>query len=906
MKRFFSVCLALAAYFTMWAATVTSSSNFPTYYASLDNTSGSTLFTAIHNAAKVGYSSLSYSGLWTAFNAIDVRSDGKMYDYYSSSTSYTPTTNQCGNYSGEGGCYNREHSIPKSWFGGSESNGTPGTDLFHLVPTDGFVNSKRSNYTFGEVNSATYSSNGSYSKLGTAKSITISNVMITNGSYSSTTSPVFEPNDEYKGDFARAYMGAMVRWASDYQAFTTGDGSAIFNGTYTQAGNYGLTNYGVALLMKWHRQDPVSQREKDRNDGIQSKQGNRNPFIDYPELAEYLWGNKAGQTVRVANLVAYSNSGTSGGGSTTTTYTLTWLANGQTYTTTQCTNGKLTLPANPTPCDGYNFAGWTTTSTISNSSVCPTLAAANDNVSANTTFYAVYSQTTSSGTTTTGSSTVSFDFGNLASANNWANGTAYTTVTLNNVTLTASGSDNDGKYYISDKSWRIYSGGSVSIQSTSGSITAVSTTPSATFTIQNGRATYSASSNIKFTKIDVTVAGGSASGQTTYSLSCTEPLQQYQMTWMANGQTYSTSTVTEGETLSLPATNPTPCQGYTFEGWTASSTIRNASQRPTIVTSSTAVSGNTTYYAVYKKTSDNTYSLTCTDIREEYQMTWMANGQTYTTFTVMEGETLTVPDTDPTPCEGYSFVGWTTTTEVSGTEEPNLSVTGDDVSASSTFYAVYLKTSDLTYSLTCTDDTGETEEEENTFIFYKVTSITSGQRYVIAASTSSSSVVVAQPLDNTKSYGYLAVSNMTEMDGSITLSDTTNTFLIKQTNGGYTIVDSYGRYLYMSGNYNSFNVSSSLPSSGYVWSISFDSDGKASIYNTEKNKTIQYSSTYTSYGVYSDLSNTLPSLYKRSKDHWPTATEDVSADSAKVVLIDGHLFIRKDNQLYDMLGRRIQ
>ena len=62
-----------------------------------------------------------------------------------------------------------------------------------------------------------------------------------------------------------------------------------------------MANYGIALLMKWHRQDPVSQKEIDRNNGIQATQGNRNPFIDYPCLAEYLWGNKAGETFSTAS-----------------------------------------------------------------------------------------------------------------------------------------------------------------------------------------------------------------------------------------------------------------------------------------------------------------------------------------------------------------------------------------------------------------------------------------------------------------------------------------------------------------------------------------------------------------------------------------------------------------------------
>lgn len=270
-----------------------------TYYSSLEGKSGSDLFDAIHTVSKVGYSSLTYDGLWTAYNTTDLNSSGQIWDMYGG-CDFTYSTDQCGNYNSECVCYNREHSIPKSWFGGSTSKDTPGTDIFHVVPTDGKVNGQRSNYAFGEVSSSSYTYNGS--KLGIAQSITTDNLLC--GTATATcSSTVFEPIDEYKGDFARGYMGALLRWANDYQAFTTGDGAVIFSGTYTEAGYFGLTQYGMALLMKWHRQDPVSQKEIDRNNGIQTTQGNRNPFIDYPYLAEYLWGERADETVSLTNLV---------------------------------------------------------------------------------------------------------------------------------------------------------------------------------------------------------------------------------------------------------------------------------------------------------------------------------------------------------------------------------------------------------------------------------------------------------------------------------------------------------------------------------------------------------------------------------------------------------------------------
>lgn len=312
-KRLFFFCaLFLFAQFG-FAADVTAPANLPSYYSGVDGTNGSTLWSAVHTVAKKGYStSISYKTVWTVYKTTDsYTSGGKtyIYDMYGG-CSFIYSTNQCGSYSGECDCYNREHSIPKSWFGGSENADTPGSDVFHLVPTDGKINGTRSNYAFGEVQTAktTHNPNDLVSKLSTVgggKAITIENTML---GTTSTQSPgsnkqVFEPDDIYKGDFARGYFGTLLKWAGDYQAFTTDDGAVMFSGTYTEAGKWGLTPYGIALLLKWHRQDPVSQKEIDRNNGIQATQGNRNPFIDYPILAEYIWGKYSGQTFAISNAV---------------------------------------------------------------------------------------------------------------------------------------------------------------------------------------------------------------------------------------------------------------------------------------------------------------------------------------------------------------------------------------------------------------------------------------------------------------------------------------------------------------------------------------------------------------------------------------------------------------------------
>lgn len=303
---------------TLFGALLISSSAWAvdaTYYTSLNEKSGANLFNAIHTVANNGFKQLSYDDLWTAYEKTDLypaghANAGKIWDMYSK-CSFTYSTNQCGNYSAECDCYNREHSIPKSWF--CDCTTGMGADLFHLVPTDGKVNGMRSNYAFGEVASATYTYNNS--KLGSAKKITITNTMLgTSFTTSSVPEKVFEPADEYKGDFARGYFGTMIKWTTAY-TMSSGDGAWFFNNTYTEAGHFGLADYGIALLMKWHRQDPVSQKEIDRNNGIEAAQGNRNPFIDYPCLAEYLWGNKAGETFSTASCCGSFEATFSAGGS---------------------------------------------------------------------------------------------------------------------------------------------------------------------------------------------------------------------------------------------------------------------------------------------------------------------------------------------------------------------------------------------------------------------------------------------------------------------------------------------------------------------------------------------------------------------------------------------------------------
>ncbi|MBR2285189.1 MAG: endonuclease [Paludibacteraceae bacterium] len=356
----------------MSAATVTSPADIPAYWASVDGKSGATLWSAVSAQTNAGYSSLGYSGLWTAYKTTDVYpadstgKAGKIWDMYGECT-FTYGSDQCGSYNGVCDCYNREHSIPKSWFGGSTSG--IGCDIFHLVPTDGKINSTRSNDEFGEVAGAkNYYGNGT-GAAGTW-STDRPTIASTAGEVIQGSGQVFEPKDQYKGDFARGYMGTIIKW----QLANMTTANNFFSGQYNASGYFGFTKKAVVLMMKWHREDPVSQKEIDRNNGIQQTQGNRNPFIDYPYLAEYIWGEHAGETVDMDLLMPSTDPdfipGVSDGARTFVPpipgamYGVTWSVNGEElYVDSIAEQVPIqVLPQTPTSCsnESNTFMGWTT------------------------------------------------------------------------------------------------------------------------------------------------------------------------------------------------------------------------------------------------------------------------------------------------------------------------------------------------------------------------------------------------------------------------------------------------------------------------------------------------------------------------------------------------------------------
>ena len=267
------------------------------YYTGANSKNTAALRTALETIISNGTTDVGYGGLWTAYGTTDMNVSGKIWDMYSN-CSFTLSTAQCGSYSTECDCYNREHTSPQSWF----AQAAPMvSDLFNVYPTDGKVNGMRSNYPYGEVGSASYTSvNGS--KLGTS-------------SFAGYADIVFEPIDEFKGDFARTYFYMATRYASVCQSWASG--AEVLYGT-----NLGFTSYAINLFLKWSRQDPVSVKETARNEAVYGIQNNRNPFIDYPGLGEYIWGNNTSGTFSTSGVTKPTLTTPTSTSITTTTATL--------------------------------------------------------------------------------------------------------------------------------------------------------------------------------------------------------------------------------------------------------------------------------------------------------------------------------------------------------------------------------------------------------------------------------------------------------------------------------------------------------------------------------------------------------------------------------------------------------
>jgi endonuclease I/chitodextrinase len=263
------------------------------YYDGTTGLTGAALKSKLNLIITNGHVDHGYGGLWIGYQTTDrdyyYENDGTILDIYSENPTgtdpytFTYSTNQCGSYNVEGNCYNREHVVPQSLF---SSNSPMVADIHFIRATDGKVNGMRSNYPYGKVGSASFTSlNGS--KLGTSVSPGYSGI-------------VFEPIDTFKGDIARMILYFVTRYETQLSGFSTGNmlGSSAFPG---------LQAWELNQLLAWNILDPVSPAEIGRNNASYTYQGNRNPYIDHPEYVAQIWGTPVVDTqapTAPTNLVA--------------------------------------------------------------------------------------------------------------------------------------------------------------------------------------------------------------------------------------------------------------------------------------------------------------------------------------------------------------------------------------------------------------------------------------------------------------------------------------------------------------------------------------------------------------------------------------------------------------------------
>ena len=372
--KFAIIAFALCAFsLSTWANVVIGVAAVPEhYYDGVDTKkSADNILNALCDIID-NHTVISYDGLEPYYEQTDFYADS-LWDMYSTchftmADANTPQKAVCDGW-------NKEHVVCQSWLG----SGPMVSDLFNVYPTDARINNLRSNYPYGVVSSFSgFSKDPDHHGLGKLGTSTTSGV-----------GTVYEPDDNYKGDFARTFFYMVARYRSN--SLNAGNGSKMFSSSPTN-----LTAYSLSFLLDWHRQDPVSQKEIDRNQAVYGIQHNRNPFIDYPELVEYIWGNKVGQAVDLLSMTPTCE----GGGydpSHVTKYGVTWSVCGVVlYTDSVIAGRALTaFPSAPVSCSETSdtFMGWTTAPIEGTTDQAPVLYKTPSDVpavSADMTLYAVF------------------------------------------------------------------------------------------------------------------------------------------------------------------------------------------------------------------------------------------------------------------------------------------------------------------------------------------------------------------------------------------------------------------------------------------------------------------------------------------------------------------------------------
>jgi endonuclease I len=446
MKKILYAVLCVLCSVSVSANVVTGVAAVPANY--YDDVNGKTGAESILNALKTcisrNYNEISYKALESHYLNTDFYAD-TLWDVYSTCRFTYDDANNPQKYVCDG--WNKEHVCCQSWLG----SGPMVSDMFNVYPTDARVNNLRSNYPYGVVGTNKGISNDpdhhALGKLGTSSK----------AGYSGTC---YEPDDQYKGDLARTFFYMVARYRTN--VLNSGYGSNMFTSNPTN-----LTSYSLSFLLEWHRNDPVSQKEIDRNQGVYGEQNNRNPFIDYPELVEYIWGTKVGQTVSLSSMTPTCE----GGGYTPATnakFGVNWYADGVLLRTDSVAANSVpaTLPTAPSSCSetSESFVGWSSTvieGTTQDAPTCYTKVAALPAVTHNISYYAVFAHAeVTQGTAVPVTQTINMK------AQGYGNGDAVTTVTQEDVTITfgkGTAGSNVPKYYNTGEAVRCYPGNTMTV-----------------------------------------------------------------------------------------------------------------------------------------------------------------------------------------------------------------------------------------------------------------------------------------------------------------------------------------------------------------------------------------------------------------------------------------------------------
>ena len=244
------------------------------YYKSAEGYKQKELLSKLCSIVSANTKVITYDNLFERAYPYTDAENGYLIDMYSNVQYKVNDSRINKSYSSVGQSVNREHSFPQSWF---KEASPMKSDLFHVYPTDGYVNNQRSSYPYGECEGGTRLTNGSYYGKGRLGNCTAPGY----------SGKVWEPDDEYKGDFARTYFYMATRYNTKIASWKgNGTAGAILDGTSYPV----YQSWYLNLMLKWHRQDPVSEKELKRNNAAYDLQNNRNPYIDHPELVEYVWG----------------------------------------------------------------------------------------------------------------------------------------------------------------------------------------------------------------------------------------------------------------------------------------------------------------------------------------------------------------------------------------------------------------------------------------------------------------------------------------------------------------------------------------------------------------------------------------------------------------------------------------